>query len=180
MTELNGSRRDIALALRDDWKTPHEVARDLGRPTGSLFGVLRRMHGDGLLKADSDPDPPTRGTQYRLSARGEAALDATLAIDANVGSLTENLRLVIVARKKLKPAAQVLASPVSAGVIAWAAELPDGWLLALEPGVDNYRVQTLLSAFEDARCRCWETSIQSLVNGQLLRSRAEALAVINH
>jgi DNA-binding PadR family transcriptional regulator len=174
--DLKGSRRDIAVALSDDWRTANEVAKMLGKQTGSIFGVLRRMHADGLLTADSDPDPPTRGTQYRLTALGLEALREALADAGYVGQLAEGGRLLFVERRKgLLPASEVLASKVGAGLVEWAAELPSGWLLALVDGADAHRVHLLQGELEQAGCRWHDLHVDALVTGAMLRQRAESL-----
>ncbi len=174
--DLKGSRRDLAVVLSDDWRTAHEAAEAMGRPTGSIFGVLRRMHADALLKADTDPEPPTRGTQYRLSDVGQEALRQALAEEGQVGQLTEGRRVLFIElRKNLASAAKVLGDRMNAGLIDWGAELPTGWLLTLVEGADPHRVRLLRTALEQAGCRCRDIHIDALVTGSLLRKRAERL-----
>jgi hypothetical protein len=174
--DLRGSRRDLALVLADEWKTAHEIGNALGRPTGSIFGVIRRMHADGLLLADSDPDPPTRGTQYRLSESATQLLAEALSEPNVIGQLAPKQRLLLIERRKSRLAAiEVLAGSTSAGVIAWGAELPGGWLLAIDADVDPFRVQRLSTAFERAGCRCREAPVDTVLSGTLLRRRAATL-----
>ena len=148
----------------------------LGRPTGSIFGVLRRMHADGLLISDCDPEPPTRGTQYRLSENATEMLADALSEQNGVGHLTLGQRLLMVERKKSRLAAtQVLTESSSAGIIAWAAELPSGWLLVISADADPFRVQSLCTEFERAGCRCQDAPVDAVLAGPLLRERAATL-----
>ncbi len=171
--DLRGSRRELAIAFGDGWKTAHEAANAMGRPTGSIFGVLRRMHAEGLLIADSDPHPPTRGTQYRLSDDATEALHVSLSEESGVGQLAAGQRLLVVERKKARLAAtRILTESESTGLIAWGAELPSGWLLAMDPDADSFRVQVLAGAFERAGCRCYEAPVDAVLPGSQLRKRA--------
>ncbi len=175
--ELTGSRRDLAFVLSDGWRTANEAAKELGRPTGSIFGVLRRMHAEGLLEADTDPEEPTRGTQYRLRPSHHDVLRESLDERAELGRVAEGQRLLFVERRKGRArASAVLSSSVAAGVIAWGAEMPTGWLLALVPDASSFRVSQLVVAFEGAGCRCHEAPVDALASGQLLRERAAASA----
>jgi DNA-binding PadR family transcriptional regulator len=174
--DLRGSRRDLALVFAEGQKTAHEAAKAMGRPTGSIYGVVRRMHADGLLVADSDPDPPTRGTQYRLSPEASDVLRDSLGERAGVGQLLRGQRLLIVERKQDRVrAASVLATSASAGIIAWGAELSSGWLIVIDADVDPFRIQRLCMAFERAGCRCREGPVDAVLAGSLLRERATTL-----
>lgn len=177
LRNLKGSRRDLAIAIGESEKTAREVARSLGRPTGSIFGVLRRMHEDGLLKADTDPDPPTRGTSYRLTKVGAELLAKALSHESGIGQLVQGQRLLAVRRGDdfLAPS-KVLRQSESVGMIAWAAEMPNGWLLVMAGEVDSFRAMTLRVAFEKAGCRCYEDRIDAVIGGTLQRERAETLA----
>src|SRR4051794_2247460 len=148
--DLRGSRRDLAVVLSGGWKTAHEAANELGRPTGSIFGVLRRMHADGLLKADTDPDPPTRGTQYTLTSDGADALRAAQS-ESVVGRLIEGQRLLVIEyRETLDEPSKILAGPIAAGLVDWGAEVASGWLLALAEQVEHHRVRSLIRELERA------------------------------
>lgn len=172
--ELKGTRREVAIVLNGvGWITANEIAKALGRPTGAVFGVIRRMHDDGLLRADSDP--PTRGTQYRLSDEGVDALNATLALteDAGIGALAEGMRLLFVTHgTDLRGPTEVLNSEAAAGLLAWGAELPDGWILALVEEADRHRVRTLRVRLQAVGCKCRELSVDTVGSGALLRRRA--------
>ena len=58
--DFQGSRLALALIFGGRRLTLYEVAKALGKPSGSVQGLLRRMVADGLVLADSDP--PVRGT----------------------------------------------------------------------------------------------------------------------
>jgi hypothetical protein len=174
--DLRGSRRELAVVFGDSWKTAHEAASALGRPTGSIFGVLRRMHADGLLVSDSEPDPPTRGTQYRLSENATEMLAEVLAEESGVGILEPGQRVLSIHRTKgLRRPAMVLSESHAAGLITWGAELPDGWLLVMSEDVDPFRVQRLLTGLERAGCVCRQAPVDAVLAGQPLRDRAEQL-----
>lgn len=170
MRDTKGSRRDLALVLRGEWKTAHEAAKELGKPTGSIFGVLKRMHSEGLLEADSDP--PTRGTQYRLAESATSLSEEAATAESALGRVSAGQRVLSVAFKTRLTANEVLVSSVSAGLIAWAANLPTGWLLALVEDADSFRVEQLVVAFERAGCRCHEAPVSALVSGKDLRRNA--------
>lgn len=134
------------------------------------------MHSDGLLISDCDPDPPTRGTQYHLTDLATELLGAEPYDEDGVGHLRRGQRLLIVERREgRRRATQVLTEGSSAGIIAWGAETPSGWVLAIAGNVDPFRVQDLSTDFEDAGCRCQEGSIDAVVPGSLLRERAKKL-----
>jgi hypothetical protein len=176
--DLKGSRRELAIVFSEGEKTAHEAAKLLGRPTGSIFGVLQRMYGDGLLIADTDPDPPTRGTQYRLSEEGHDLLRETLPEESpGVGRLEADRRVLLVLRRGgLRKPAKVLASSTSAGLIEWGAELPgSGWLLTTIEDPDGHRLDALVAAFEKADCDCHLVGVGSLHTGTALRNRAASL-----
>lgn len=135
------------------------------------------MHSDGLLIADSDPDPPTRGTQYRLSDDAKEALSDSLNETGGVGILAKNQRILVIERKKSRVAAtKVLTESESAGLILWGAELPNGWLLVIDPDADVFRVQVLSAAFERTGCRCYEARVDDVLSGAMLRRRAGTIA----
>ena len=174
--DLRGSRRELALVFGDSWKTAHEAASALGRPTGSIFGVLRRMHADGLLISDSDPDPPTRGTQYRLSDNATEMLANVLSEESGVGVLERGQRVLLVQRTKgLRRPAKVMSDSRAAGLVVWGAELPEGWLLVMSDDVDPFRAQRLVADLERVGCVCRQAPVDAILPGQSLRERAEQL-----
>jgi DNA-binding PadR family transcriptional regulator len=177
--DLRGSRLDVAVVLTDRERTAHEIAKALGKPTGAIFGVVRRMHSDGILDADSDPDPPTRGTQYSLSESGAAALGDALAEEKSAGQISEGQRLIMVERRKgLKRPNEVVGGSDARGLIEWGLEFPDGWLLVLVEGADPYRIRKLQREFEDAGCRCHDATVDAVLSAALLRRRARDIAGI--
>lgn len=174
-TVLRGSRRELALALSDGPRTAHEVAKTVGKPTGSLFGVLRRMHVEGLLLADTDP--PTRGTEYTLAPAAREALREPAHAAATVGLLRRGQQLLIVEQPADQLAAQRVLSLTSlAGSVAWAAEVGGGWLLAIESEVSgSYPLQRLEAALSVAGISCRQVHVTGVLAGDELRDRASWL-----
>lgn len=155
----------------DGPRTAHEAGKALGKPTGSIFGVLRRMHAEGLLIAD---EPPTRGTQYRLSDEARIALLEQAEDDGDIGVLAAGQRLLFVERPARRASAlEVLAAESLTAPVAWVAETDGGWLLALTPDLeDAYPVDRLALAFERADVAVTEMYVAGLRNGRALRNRA--------
>jgi DNA-binding MarR family transcriptional regulator len=87
-------RVQIGLALRAGPLTAQEIAKTLGRPTGGIFGAVRRMLQEGLLEASADP--PGRGTQYWLTPAAAAALRAALSEREQPGVLRPGQQLLLV------------------------------------------------------------------------------------
>lgn len=180
MRDLKGSRRELALVFADGrWRTANEAARAMGRPTGSIFGVLRRMHQDGLLEPDTDEEVPRRGTQYRLTAQGQAALVAALAEEQPPGRVAVGTWLVIVehgeAHKPVTSFNSVLENPSVAGEVAWGVSLAWGWILALVEGAAEWHATRLARAFEEHGFRCRYASPTTLTTGAQLRTQAATL-----
>jgi DNA-binding PadR family transcriptional regulator len=171
--ELKGTRRDLLQALSDGgW-----MARARGVHTGAIFGTLQRTHADGLVEADSDPDPPTRGTQYRISPVGRRLLEATLAEEQPVGQLESGQRILIVEpgkRERRTEYERVVGDVGLTGRIAWGAPLGWGRMLVFEPGVDEFQVAELAIAFERAGFRCRDAQLGALASGSVLREQADA------
>src|SRR4051812_28493782 len=94
--DLRGSRRELAMVFADGPKTAHEASKQLGKPTGSIFGVLKRMHADGLLVGDTDE--PTRGTQYTLADSGRELLRDAASHEHALGVLADGQQLLLVDR----------------------------------------------------------------------------------
>jgi hypothetical protein len=158
------------------WRTANETARAMGKPTGAIFGVLRRMHSDGLLEADSDE--PTRGTQYRLTALGERALAEVLSEQQPAGQLSSDQWLLMVERGSeagLREFYAVLATTSLSGVIAWATSVGWGWLVVCGTDAAEFTVARLTNAFRDAGFRCHEARAGTLLSGTQLRDNATTL-----
>jgi DNA-binding MarR family transcriptional regulator len=164
--------------LTDDrWLTAKELARARGVQTGSIFGTLRRMHADRWVEADSDPDPPTRGTQYRITSLGRTLLEAALAEEQPPGQLELDQDVVIVEQGKRGRRIdfeRIVHDVKLSGRIAWAATLGWGWLLVFEAGVNELDVTRLVVALEGAGFRCRVAQPRSLLSGAALREQAEA------
>lgn len=176
--DVKGTRRELLLVLSDGrQRTARELARERGVQTGSIFGTLRRMHADGWVRADSDPDPPTRGTQYWITPMGRALLEAALAEDEPVGQLERDQEVLIVEQKggRTMDFENVLSDVKVSGRIAWAATLGWGWLLVFEPGVAEFQVTRLTVALERVGFRCRHAQPRTLLSGSALREQAETL-----
>src|SRR5947207_2675782 len=175
--ELKGSRRDLATVLADGrWSTANETARAMGKPTGAIFGLLRRMHGDGLLEADSET--LTRGTQYRLTHSGHVALEEALAEEPIVGQVAPEQWVMVLERTdgtRLTDFQGVVVRTTLSGAIAWGVDVGWGWLLAFTPGSEPFAVERAAAAFEDAGFRCRFARAMVLLSGNQFRSRAATL-----
>lgn len=172
---LRGSRRELALVFADGPRTAHEAGKALGKQTGSFFGVLRRMHAEGLLVADTET--PTRGTQYTLAPEVQAALTVHSDGAAAIGVVAPRQQLLLVDQPSDPIAAQrVLARHSIAGSVAWAAEVGGGWLLAIADDVsDAYQLQRLEMALAHAGMQCRQVHVTGVVAGAELRERASWL-----
>jgi hypothetical protein len=173
--DFRGRRLDLANVFRD-WRTAKEAARELGTETGSVFGLIKRMHGERILEADSDPGPPTRGTQYRLTHEARIALDEvvdrTLGCRQEAGQLTDDQRLLIVRGDALADIEKVLADPGLSSAIAWGSWLGASWLLAMAPDCDAHAWRKLATVLEEAGYRCERGRIDELQSASRLRDQA--------
>lgn len=172
--DLSGRRLDLANVFRD-WKTPNEGARDLGTVTGSIFGLITRMHAERILEADCDPDPPTRGTQYRLTHEGRVALEEALREargGEELGSLVDDQRLLIVRGGRMTDIQEVLAEPVLSASIAWGSWLGASWLLAMAENASPHAWRKLTSVLEAAGYECERGRIDELQSGRQLREQS--------
>jgi hypothetical protein len=128
---LSGSRRAVAQILYEGSKTASEIADALGRPTGSLFGVITRMVADGVLIADTGE--PARGTRYALAPEARELLLRDERPPPEAGMLRGRLRLLLVdAPKHMAEAQRLLSSGPTADRIAWVASTGSGWLIAFD------------------------------------------------
>lgn len=173
--DLRGSRRELALVLADGPRTAHEVSKTLGKPTGSFYGVLKRMHAEGLVLADTDK--PTRGTQYTLAPDAHEALRDKDEERPGVGILHTGQQLLLVEQPD-DPIAihRILSRPSISASVAWAAEVGGGWLLALSPELSgSYPLQRLELALAHAGIACRQIHVTGLLRGEELRDRASWL-----
>jgi PadR family transcriptional regulator PadR len=85
------SRQTIAVltALADQpqtWRYGYELGKDVGLPAGTLYPILMRLSGRGLLEAGWETDPPAGRPPrhlYRLTGAGErAAAEAATSVSA--------------------------------------------------------------------------------------------------
>lgn len=171
-----GSRRDVALVFSESSKTLYEAAKALGRPTGSIANLVKRMHSEGLLTAD--PDPPVRGTLYRLDPTAHAALEAALTQGQPTGRLQEHQRFLLV--EGVSDALllhRILARPALSAPVEWAAEIDGSGrrLLAMEPNASSLQVEKLLVALTQAGLRCEQRRVGELLGSEELRRKSVAL-----
>ena len=169
--DFKGRRLGLANVFRD-WSTAKEAAAELGVETGSVFGLIKRMHAEGILAADSDPEEPTRGAQYRLTHEARIALeklDEALGGEEEPGHLLDDQRLLIARGETLTDIEEVLADPALTSAIAWASWLGSSWLIAMRPDSDGYAWRKLASALERAGYLCERGRIDELQTGRRLR-----------
>ena len=132
------------------------------------------MCTDGLLEADT-PEP-TRGTMYRLTAIGRAALDTALAEEEAPGQLKVGQQLLFVERGPVSKFNAVLNRPEVAGFIDWSLSWGPGWLLALRPSGGNFQLEAIATTFEATGFRCHHGQTDDLLTGAQTRERADVLA----
>ncbi len=173
--DLRGSRRELAAVFADGPKTAHEASKELGKQTGSIFGVLKRMHSEGLLVADTDE--PTRGTQYTLSQDGRELLRESMTREHVPGALVDGQQLLLVDRPDDVISVQrIFARASVSGAVAWTAEVASGWLLALDPeSTSSYPLQRLELELAGRGITCTPLHVTGLLSGRELRSRASWL-----
>jgi hypothetical protein len=174
--DFKGRRLALANVFRDE-RTANEAAAQLGVSTGSVYRLIIRMHSEGILEADSDPDPPVRGTQFRLSADARLALeqlDHGLMPDDDAGRLSDDQRVLIVRGQQLVRVEKIFADPSLSTLIAWAAWLGASWLVALTPETDGHAWQRLGTAFESAGLTCERGRVDEVQTAALLRRRSAA------
>jgi DNA-binding PadR family transcriptional regulator len=161
------------------WRTTQEVARARGVKAAVVFGTLRRMHADRWIEADCDPDPPTRGTQYRLTKLGRELLDAALAEERRVGELSDGQWLLLVEEQGLDEDRtlefhRAMKDPQLSGSLAWGAPFGWGWLLAFDSDARKFQRDELAIELGRAGFRCREARLDELLTGARLRERAVA------
>lgn len=171
--ELRGSRRAVARTLSDGERTASEIARALERPTGAVFGLLKRMTSEGLLATDTAAI--ARGTRYRLSQSARLALDEVDAEADRPGMLRQGHRLLLVEPRAgcFGEVQAILADPEFTATLAWAVETGAGWLLVTraEAAHPFQRLRALL----DRVARCEALVVDSVMSGGELSERAQWL-----
>lgn len=171
---LRGSRLDIAVVLSDKELGANQIAHELGKQTGSIFGVLKRMHAEGLIEAD--PEPPTRGTKYRLADDTRELLDEALSERSVPGLLAGDSRIVLVeGSSDLLALQEVLATVSVSRHVAWGTSLGWGHLLALDEDTDDFHAQRLAIALQRAGFSCRVASLGTIKDGADLREQALTL-----
>ncbi len=150
--------------------TASELAQALGKPTGSVFGVITRMVGDGILTADTES--PARGTRYSLSVAARQVLRAMDRPPAAPGTIGAGQQLLLIEQPgRITEVQEILAQDWIAGLVVWAVEIGGGWLLALD-AESTYPTQRLRMALESVGAASRELSARSVLSGQELRDRA--------
>jgi hypothetical protein len=142
----------------------------VGKPTGSFFGVLRRMVADELV--DASTGTPTRGTRYSLSRDVRELLLAMDRQAAAIPAVRAQQQLLLVERPDDMVGVQrVLAQESVSGLIAWAAETQGGWLLAVE-AESTYPLTALAMALQHVGVTSRPLRIDDVLSGVELRDRA--------
>jgi DNA-binding MarR family transcriptional regulator len=152
--------------------TQYEVAKGLGKPSGSIHGLLRRMVADGLVLTDSDP--PTRGTLYELNPEARQALEEAAEGIQTPGLLERHQRLLTVrGGRGRREVMRLLDSIDLSGAVGWVAQTnaADELLIAMNPEADENQVNTLVVAFEDAGFECREGLVASIMSARELREQ---------
>lgn len=171
--DFRGSRLLLAQLLLDGSKTASELAQALGKPTGSVFGVITRMVGDGILTADTES--PARGTRYSLSVTARQVLRAMERQPTAPGAIAAGQQLLLIEPPaRITEVQEVLAQDWIAGLVVWAVEVGGGWLLALD-AENTYPMQRLRMALEAVGAASQDLSARSVLSGEELRDRAEWL-----
>lgn len=150
----------------------------MGTETGSVFGLIKRMHGEDILEADSDPEPPTRGTQYRLRPEARIALDEALAqIGAKrqePGRLERDQRLIIARGAAQLDLEKALSNSSISIDVAWIAWIGSSWLMALNPDAEPQMLRRLASILEGAGFACERGRIDELTDASRFRAQSRA------
>lgn len=170
--DFRGSRRELALFFSDGPRTANDASKALGRPMGSFFGVLKRMHADGVLIADTSS--PARGTRYSLAPEAREALRASIEEARAPGQVnTDQLLLVIDRPSKISQIYELFSSSSTGATIDWAAQVDGGWLLAFSPHVtDPYPVEQLQVALDQLGIGNHQMRVSALMSGGELRNRS--------
>lgn len=148
----------------------------MGTETGSIFGLIKRMHAEGILEADSGPDPPTRGTQYRLTHEARVALEtldrALGSEEEAIGRLMDGQRLLIARGEALAEVEEILRDPSLSSAISWASWLGASWLIAMDPDSDGHPWRRLATVLERAGFSCERGRVDELQPASRLRQQA--------
>jgi hypothetical protein len=135
------------------------------------------MHAERTLRADSDPEPPTRGTQYKLTEDAALALGEALAGEPDQGQLAGQLadgqRVLVVSGKGLAGVQKILANPALSADVAWGAWVGASWLLAMSPSSGFFALEKLTVELECAGYECQRGQVDGLQVGAQLRENAD-------
>jgi|GEM_PF-3322724 len=167
--DFRGSRLEIGLVFSEGERSLYEAAKALGRSSGSIQGLVRRMVADGQLTADSDP--PTRGTLYKIHPDAREALAEAAEGLRSPGSLVKHQRLLTVWGGSRLAAMRILDSTAVSGAVGWVARTnsADELLIAMNPDANDLRVDKLVAAFETAGFDYREGLVASIMSARELR-----------
>lgn len=173
--DFHGSRLALALIFGGRRLTLYEVAKALGKPSGSVQGLLRRMVADHLVLADSDP--PVRGTLYELNPEAVSALEEAAESSQPPGLLTDNQRLLAVSGEQGRAEVMgVLDSMALSSAVGWVAQTgaAGDLLIAINPTASDDHINTLVLALEEIGLGCREGVVTRLLSAKDLRDRNRA------
>ncbi|HEY5197941.1 MAG TPA: hypothetical protein VIJ51_13035 [Solirubrobacteraceae bacterium] len=172
---FRGLRRDVALALSGERRrTLYETAKVLGRRSGDIQRLMRQMHDEKLIEADS-PEP-TQGTEYWLSKDGTAALLEEIAEGVIPGVLSEHQQLLLIKAADAGEFLGLIGRRDLAGIVGWASQLGGNgeWLLALEPRVQQVQAIRFVVSLQKLGFSCTTYRVQNVVDADELRRLSAA------
>src|SRR6218665_1365853 len=169
----SAARRDIGLVFAERPRTLYEASKALGRQTGSIANLTKRMVQEGVLEASDDP--PVRGTTYWLASHARPLLKAATEQSQPTGRLQPQQHLLLIDSRDRETALQrVIANPEHSTAISWAADI-DGTsrlLIALSPDATALAARNLYVDLESAGIDCARRMVGELLSADDLRRQA--------
>lgn len=103
MTPLTNLWYHVLLVLWDEPRHGYGIIKEIERrtagdlvpETGTLYTAIRRLQDEGLLEPLEAPDSGRRGSCYRLSRRGRAALKAETRRLHELVALARELKIYV-------------------------------------------------------------------------------------
>jgi hypothetical protein len=178
---FGGLRGKIALATRGKERTLFETSKVLGKRSGDIQRVMRRMKDEGLLNASDDE--PVRGTRYWFNeAIYGNALDEFLESDRPPGQLFSDQRVLLVSPRDEEDPWQVIARGDLAGDIAWVVEWGgDGdMLIGMEKDAESRAVDQLMLVLRESGLRCRRKFVSEVMGADGVRRRAQSLDYVRN